>query len=325
MLEFCLDHKAPCATLYSVIGDKLMPVNLENYLVIGISSRALFDLEKENKIFEEEGLESYIKFQIEHQDDLLKPGTGFHLVEKILKLNRKSKAKRKSEVIILSRNIAETALRITKSIENYKLDIIRSAWTGGTPITRYLKPFKVDLFLSAHQEDVQTAINAGIASARVYKFKKQEISDDKIKNGLIKIAFDGDAVIFSDESEKIYVEQGLEAFLEHEKSNAKQPLPEGPFAKFLKTMSYLQKEFPIDKSPIRLALVTARNSPAHERVIRTLHEWNVRIDETFFLSGVEKKDILDAFGADIFFDDQDVHCASASRHVPTARVPTRNT
>ena len=147
-------------------------------------------------------------------------------------------------------------------------------------------------------------------------------------NGLIKIAFDGDAVIFSDESEKIYVEQGPEAFLEHEKSNAKQPLPpppEGPFAKFLKTMSFLQKEFPIGKSPIRLALVTARNSPAHKRVIRTLHEWNVRIDETFFLGGVEKKDILDAFGADIFFDDQDVYCASASRHVPTARVPTRNT
>lgn len=299
-----------------------MAVDFKKYLVIAISSRALFDLELENKIFEQKGLEKYTEYQLEHQSNVPKPGTGFQLVKNILKINKVLENVRKAEVIILSRNNAETSLRITKSIEHYKLDITRSAWTGGEPISKYLKPFEVDLFLSANSEDVQDAINAGFAAGKIYEYKKVE-NDNSEERDIIKIAFDCDAVIFSEEAEKIYREQGLDAFLEHEKKNAKRPLPEGPFAKLLKTLSYIQKAFRPSKSPIRTALVTSRNSPAHERVIRTLSTWKVRIDEVFFLGGMEKHKLLKAFSPDIYFDDQDVYCIKSAKFVPTARVPKK--
>jgi 5'-nucleotidase len=183
----------------------------------------------------------------------------------------------------------------------------------------YLEPFKIDLFLSANEKDVQEAINANFAAAKIYQNENGfNISDDKIR-----IAFDGDAVLFSDESERIFQQDGLEAFLAHEKKNAENNLLEGPFAKLLKTIAYIQREFPSENPPILTALVTARNSPAHERVIRTLNAWGVRIDQCFFLGGMEKNEILKAFGAQIFFDDQDVHCKRAYQVVPTARVPYR--
>ena len=298
-----------------------MPDSLQNYdLVVAISSRALFNLEEENNLFEKEGLEAFNAYQIEHQNDILSPGTGFTLVKKILNLNRHFEGKRNVEVIVLTKNYSEASLRITNSIEHYKLDIRRSAWTGGRKITHYLKPFNVDLYLSANEETVQEAIQAGFAAARIYDFPQKE---DKTENeSCIRIAFDGDAVIFSDESEKIYKQGGLVAFLEFEKKNAKRLLPSGPFANLLKTISILQQKFPAYQSPIRTALVTSRGSDTHHRVINTLHHWKVRIDETFFLGGVEKHQILEAFGADIFFDDQDVHCATSSKVVPTAIVPT---
>lgn len=299
-----------------------MPYDLSKILVVGISSRALFDLEHENEIFDKEGLDAYTDFQLEKINEYPKPGTGFRLVKNILSLNDESK-ERKVEVLILSRNNAVTSLRITKAIEYYKLDITRSAWTGGESITRYLAPYKVDLFLSAHEKDVQEAINAGFTAARIYKFRKNnpENRNDKKK---IKIAFDGDAVLFSSESEKIYQEKGLDEFLRHEQENALKPLPEGPFAPLLKAIAKAQSSFSPDDAPIRTALITARNAPAHERVIRTLHIWNVRIDEAHFLGGVSKHEVLEAFGADIFFDDQDAHCSPASQVVPTAIVPIKN-
>lgn len=297
------------------------PYDLSNVLVVGISSRALFDLETENELFDTQGLETYSAYQIERINDFPKPGTGFRLVKNILSLNQEGKD-RKVEVIVLSRNNPATSLRITKAIQHHGLDITRSAWTGGESLVRYLGPYKVDLFLSAHHKDVQRAINAGFAAARIYKSPKKSLThrEDKKK---IKIAFDGDAVLFSAESEKIYQSQGLDAFLKHEKENALKPLPDGPFAPLLRAIAKAQKGVPIDDAPIRTALITARNSPAHERVIRTLHEWNVRIDEAHFLGGVSKHEVLEAFGADIFFDDQDVHCSAASNVVPTAIVPVR--
>lgn len=295
-----------------------MPYDLSKILVIGISSRALFDLEKENELYEKKGLIAYTTYQLDHVDNLPKPGTGFRLVKNILALNT-SLDDRKVEVIVLSRNNAATSLRITKAIEEYKLDITRSAWTGGESIARYLGPYKVDLFLSANEEDVQEAINAGHAAAKIYKFSKYtpETKQDK---RIIKIAFDGDAVLFSDESENIYKNQGLPAFLEYEKKNSKKPLPEGPFAPLLKSISKVQSSFDNHDCPIRTALITARNSPAHERVILTLATWEVRIDEVHFLGGISKQEIVEAFKADIFFDDQDVHCKPASEVAPTARV-----
>ena len=191
---------------------------------------------------------------------------------------------------------------------------------GGNKIAPYLSAFRTGLFLSANEEDVQEAINAGIAAGLICSHNDLEIQPDEVMDQ-IRIAFDGDAVIFSDESEKIFKSQGLEAFEEHERLNARKPLPEGPFAKLLTTISHVQKKFPTDNMPIRTALVTARNAPAHERVIRTLMAWGVRIDEAFFLGGVQKSDFLKAFGAHIFFDDQAVHTEPASKLVPAARVP----
>ncbi|MCP3689634.1 MAG: 5'-nucleotidase [Gammaproteobacteria bacterium] len=303
-----------------------MGYDLSNYLVIGVSSRALFDLTLENEIYENEGLEAYCKYQLDRENDILLPGTGFALIESMLRINQIDKQQRRTEVVIVSRNSADTSLRISNSIDHYQLDITRAAFTGGEPVAKYLNSFDVDLFLSATEEDVQAAVESNVASGLIYDVPSGN-SLSPLKQ--IKIAFDGDAVLFSEESEMIYQQQGLEAFLEHEKINAEKPLPAGPFAKLLKTLSFLQFELDSNSthgdSPIRTALVTARNSPAHERVIRTLRTWNVRIDETFFLGGISKDKILTSFAPHIFFDDQHHHCDTASRVVPTARVPLKST
>jgi len=295
-----------------------MAYNLMSKMVIAISSRALFDLEKENQIFDEKGLEAFYNYQLENETEPLHTGTAYRFVRNFLKINAAFDDKL-IEVIILSRNNAATGLRILNSIDNYNLDIQRAGWTGGSPISRYLKAFKVDLFLSAHEEDVQDAINSGIAAARIlpYSTKDEEESEE------VRIAFDGDAVLFSEESEKIYQEFGLDAFLSHERANAGNPMSEGPFAKLLKVISNIQKRFPLEKAPIKTALITARNSTVQERVIRTLNAWDVRIDEAFYLGGVEKTEIVKAFGADIFFDDQDVHLEGIAGDVPSAKVPYR--
>lgn len=297
-----------------------MSIILDDKLVVGISSRALFDLEKENRIYDEQGLAAYSAYQITHENDILQPGTGFPLVKALLRLNELIPGERLTEIIIMSRNSADTSLRIFNSLDHYKLDISRAALAGGAEITPYLGSFRTDLFLSANANDVQNAIDADIAAGLICTYNPMP---PKSSIEQIRIAFDGDAVIFSDESERIYQNQGLQAFAEYEKRNAQKPLPEGPFAKLLKTISYLQKRFEHD-APIRTALVTARNAPAHERVIRTLRAWEVRIDEAFFLGGVDKGDILKAFGAHIFFDDQQGHIDSASKRVPSAKVPLKN-
>ncbi len=295
-----------------------MSLMLDDKLVIGVSSRALFDLEEENKIFEEQGLDAYASYQIEHEKDILKPGTAFPLIKALQKLN--AEGRYLTEIIVMSKNSADTSLRIFNSIEHYGLNISRAALVGGGSISPYLSAFKTDLFLSAHEDDVQEAINAGFASGIICSHSNLPINpDDDIDE--IKIAFDGDAVIFSDEAERIYQAEGLQAFTEHEQKNAQNPLPEGPFAKLLKTISLIQMNFQRGEAPIRTALVTARNAPAHERVVRTLRAWNVRIDEVFFMGGVEKSEVLKAFGANIFFDDQAVHTEKASHMVPSARVP----
>lgn len=298
-----------------------MAYDLTNYLVIGISSRALFDLTVENKIYERDGLEAYCQYQLDHENDVLLPGSGFALIKAMLRINEIDPENRLIEVVIMSRNSADTSLRISNSIDHYGLDITRAAFTGGEKVAKYLTAFDVDLFLSATEEDVQAAVESRVASGLIYEGLTKQ-SGETLEQ--IRIAFDGDAVLFSEESELIYQQQGLDAFIEHEKKNANKPLPEGPFAKLLKTLSYLQ--FQLDgmddgAAMIRTALVTARNSPAHERVIRTLRAWNVRVDETFFLGGVAKNQVLAAFAPHIFFDDQHLHCDHASKVVPTARVP----
>ena len=295
-----------------------MPYDLSKYLVIGISSRALFDLSESNAVFESEGLAAYEDHQIQNETKILEPGAAFPLVKAILGLNANDPNRRKVEVVIMSRNAAETSLRIFNSIEAHGLDITRTALTGGASTAPYLQAFSVDLFLSLYPEDVQDAVNAGIAAALLYDKPKNPI-EEQIEQ--IRIAFDGDAVLFSDESEKIFQEQGLEAFIEHERANTLKPLPEGPFAKLLKTLGELQHEYEPKNCPIRTALVTARNGPTHERVIRTLRAWKVDINEAFFLGGMPKAEVLKAFKPHIFFDDQKTHCDGAADSIPTARVP----
>ena len=296
-----------------------MPYDLKSPLVIGISSRALFDLEAENRIFEEEGLHAYEEYQVLHEKEVLPKGPAFPLVEAFLRLNE-LRPERLVEVIVMSRNSPNTSLRIFNSIDHYGLDITRAALSGGAPIAPYLKAFETDLFLSAHRTDVQQAIDSGIAAGRILAGSLP----DSIPTDQIRIAFDGDAVLFSADSEWIYQHRGLDAFSEHERSKADIPMEEGPFARFLKTIAHIQSRFrDRESSPIRTALVTSRSAPAHERAIKTLRQWGVRVDEAFFLGGVSKREVLSAFGAHIFFDDQLSHAQPASDLVPSAVVPYR--
>lgn len=299
-----------------------MAYELDKKLVIGVSSRALFDMSMENDIFERQGVEAYCRYQVAHENEPLKPGPGFSLIQSLLAINKLPGQEGRVEVIIMSRNSADTSLRVFNSIGHYNLNITRAALVSGAQLAQYLNAFKTDLFLSAYEDDVLEAIRSGVAAGIIYSDGVHHYeTDNKRGSELIRIAFDGDAVLFSDESEQIYQQEGLEAFEENERENAKDPLKQGPFAKLLKTISDLQKEFAPDEVPIRTALVTSRSAPAHERVIRTLRAWNVRIDEAFFLGGVSKRDVLEAFGAQIFFDDQAVHTDRASEVVPSARVP----
>ena len=239
-----------------------------------------------------------------------------------MNLNRLQHGQRTVEVIIMSRNTADTSLRIFKSIEHYGLDITRAALVGGAEVTPYLKAFRTDLFLSAHAPDVKQAVDHDIAAGMILVGNTRTNPEDEI--GQIRIAFDGDAVLFSAESEKVFKQQGLDAFIQHEMSNADMPLSKGPFANFLMTLSNLQHLYQDrEQAPIRTALVTSRSAPAHERAIKTLRNWGVRVDEAFFLGGVSKTDILASFGAHIFFDDQHVHTDPASAVVPSALVPYR--
>ncbi|GAB2888412.1 5'-nucleotidase [Uliginosibacterium flavum] len=296
-----------------------MPFDLSDKLVIGISSRALFDLELENTLYEQQGVNAYSDYQRGHEDQPLARGTAFPLVEALLRLNALAPERQLVEVVLMSRNTPDTGLRVFNSIEHYKLPITRAAFSGGQPIASYLQSFKVDLFLSKSSEDVQSAVDAGLAAATLYA--PPDVS--AAPHEQIRIAFDGDAVLFSPESEYIYKEQGLDAFQAHEQTHRLESMKEGPFAKLLILLARLQQQFPAQSCPVRIAIVTARASPAHARVINTLRAWGVSVDEAFFLGGVAKDEVLTAFGAHIFFDDQDVHLKSASRVVPSGKVPYR--
>lgn len=302
-----------------------MAFNLEEKLVIGVSTRALFDMSYENQIFEKEGVEAYRAYQLAHEAEPMQPGPGFYLIRALLQLNELPGEKERVEVIVMSRNSADTSLRVFRSLLYYKLAISRAVLAGGASLAPYLSAFKTDLFLSAHEDDVQAAIDSGIAAGIICTDGKNCYGNaDQESKKQIRIAFDGDAVLFTDESERIFKEKGLEAFEENEVINADTPMKPGPFARFLQVISQIQEEFPGEEVPIRTALVTARCAPAHERAIKTLRAWGVRVDEAFFLGGIAKRDILKAFGADIFFDDQLVHTGPASEVVFSARVPYRD-
>lgn len=289
-------------------------------LVVAISSRALFDLEESHRVFETEGVDAYCRYQIERENDLLEPGVAFSLVEKLLRLNALSDERSRVEVVLLSRNSADTGLRIFNSIQHYGLQISRAAFSGGQSPYRYVESFNAHLFLSTDPMDVRSALEQGYAAATILPSNVgMNISHDGGEQ--LRIAFDGDAVLFSDAAERVYKTEGLDAFSSSERAAANEPLPGGPFKEVLAALHNIQSEFPPEDSPIRTALFTARAAPAHERVIRTLRAWKIRIDEAVFLGGLDKGSFLRTFGADIFFDDQQGHCESARQHVPTGHVP----
>jgi len=285
-------------------------------LVVAVSSRALFDLDESHSIFETQGKEAFCRYQIEHEDEILAPGYGFSLVKKLLNLNTISPDRPLVEIILLSQNSADTGLRIFNSIAHHDLNITRAAFTSGASPYSYISAFGAHLFLSSNANDVSKALMAGFASATILSGPSKVSKSEQLR-----IAFDGDAVLFSDESEQIYQNSGLLVFTENERNEAKKPLPGGPFKDFLRALHHIQTLFDSDSSPIRTALITARAAPAHERVVRTLRTWGIRIDEALFLGGMSKGAFLKAFGADIFFDDQKGHCESAAEHVASAHVP----
>lgn len=296
-----------------------MPITLDDKLVVAISSRALFDLDESNRLFEREGVEVYARYQIEHEEETLSSGVAFPLIRRLLALRYPETQEPVVEIVLVSKNDPNTGLRVLNSIEQHRLHITRAAFTNGRSPYQYLSAFRADLFLSANPEDVRLALANGYASATIYT--DLQFTDDESSE--IRIAFDGDAVIFSDEAERVYQEHGLAEFVRHEVENSEIPLPPGPFKPFLEALNKVQRSYHDSaEMPIRTALVTARSAPSHKRAIKTLRSWGVRIDEAFFLGGLDKAPILDKFRPHIFFDDQQTYCQSASKVAPTGHVPS---
>jgi len=289
-------------------------VTLDDKLVVAISSRALFNLEEENRIFEAGDDAGYMKLQLERLDVPARPGIAYSLVRKLLRFN--SEGQQRVEVVILSRNDPVSGMRVFRSGVANGISLQRGVFTQGRPPFGYLRPLRAHLFLSVNAEDVREALLAGFPAARVLVESVQ--ASDAYPNE-VRIAFDGDAVLFSDEAERVFQAEGLDAFQRHESSKASLPLPEGPFKPLLAALHRLQQA----GSPqmrIRTALVTARSAPAHERAIRTLMEWNIKVDEAMFLGGLPKGEFLREFEPDFFFDDQTGHVDAAARHVPSGHV-----
>lgn len=296
-----------------------MPSTLDGRLVVAISSRALFDFEEENRLFEESDDRAYMQLQLARLDLPAKPGVAFSLVHKLLAFNHTAADRPRVEVVILSRNDPVSGMRVFRSAQHYGLPIERGVFTRGTSPWRYLTPLAANLFLSTNEADVRSALAAGVPAARVltHSMRASDAHPDEVR-----IAFDGDAVLFSDEAERVYQHQGLSAFQHHERERAATPLAAGPFKPLLEALQRLQqhKHQPAGAMRLRTALVTARSAPAHERAIRTLMDWHIEIDEAMFLGGLPKGAFLREFEPDFFFDDQTGHVESAAGHVPAGHV-----
>ncbi len=293
-----------------------MPANLDGRLVVAISSRALFDFEEENLVFEAGDDRAYMQLQLQRVEEPAPPGVAFSLVNKLLAFNAASADRQRVEVVILSRNDPVSGMRVFRSAQHYGLHIDRGVFTRGEPPWRYLRPLAANLFLSTNEADVRQALNAGVPAARVYPHSARASAAHPDE---VRIAFDGDAVLFSDEAERVFQAEGLSAFQSHERDRAATPLAPGPFKPLLEALHRLQRE-PADGMRLRTALVTARSAPAHERAIRTLMAWQIDVDEAMFLGGLAKGSFLREFEPDFFFDDQTGHIENAALHVPAGHV-----
>jgi 5'-nucleotidase len=312
---------------------QLMALDLSDTLVIGITSTALFNLTESDKVFRENfaknretAIIEYRKYTLANEDKPLEDGTGMQLVKALLDLNKYRKAGEPAlvEVVVMSRNSPETGLRVLKNIRDRGLTISRHAFTGGESVTQYLEAFDVDLFLTTNTKDAQRVIDAGNCATAIVKTPPSDMG--ATPEGQVRIAFDADAVLFDDSSELIFTKEGLSGFHANEDENQDIPMPDGPYAAFLKKLSKLQQRLPFGEafSPVHIAIVTARNAPAEMRVIKTLRHWGVYVNEIFFLGGLEKAKILKAFRPHIYFDDQETHLETAARYVPSGRVPYKS-
>jgi len=291
-----------------------MAVTLDDKLVVAISSRALFDFEEENRLFDPRDPKAYMRLQLERLDTPARPGVAFSLVKKLLAFNEPGL--QRVEVVMLSRNDPVSGMRVFRSTRAAQVPLERGVFTQGRAPFAYLRPLGAHLFLSANVEDVTQALRLGYPAAHVF-IDSAQASD--AHPGELRIAFDGDAVLFSDEAERVYQAEGLAAFQRHEIDKATQPLPDGPFKPLLAALHRLQHAGAAGMR-IRTALVTARSAPAHERAIQTLMSWDIAVDEAMFLGGLEKGPFLREFEPDFFFDDQTGHVTSAARHVPAGHV-----
>jgi len=314
----------------------VMPASLEGQLVVAISSRALFDFEEENRVFEASDDRAYMQLQLQRLEQPARPGVAFSLVNKLLVFNapgeepagdprrgpqggapsQRPGGAQRVEVVILSRNDPVSGMRVFRSAQHYGLPIQRGVFTRGQSPWRYLKPLAAQLFLSANEPDVRSALDAGVPAARVYPHSARATDNHPAE---VRIAFDGDAVLFSDEAERVFQHDGLDAFHTHERERSATPLAPGPFKPLLEALHRMQRA-PARDMRIRTALVTARSAPAHERAIRTLMAWRIEVDEAMFLGGLPKGEFLREFEPDFFFDDQTGHVESASAHVPAGHV-----
>jgi 5'-nucleotidase len=291
-----------------------MAASLDDRLVVAISSRALFDFEEENRLFESSDDRAYMQLQLQRLEQPALPGVAFSLVNKLLAFNRGGTPR--VEVVILSRNDPVSGMRVFRSAAHYGLPIERGVFTRGQSPWRYLRPLAAQLFLSTNGAEVRAGLGAGVRAARVYPESARASAAHPQE---VRIAFDGDAVLFSDEAERVFQAQGLAAFQSHEHAHAAHPLQPGPFKPLLQALHRLQRE-PTGAMRIRTALVTARSAPAHERAIRTLMDWQIEVDEAMFLGGLSKGSFLREFEPDFFFDDQTGHIESAAAHVPAGHV-----
>lgn len=310
-----------------------MPLDLSNTLVVGVSTTALFDMTESDSAFRakfasdrETAVAEYRAYALAHENEPLDDGTGMPLVKALLALNkyRKDGEAPLVEVVVMSRNSPETGVRVFNNIRSRSLSISRHAFTGGEAVVPYLDAFDVDLFLTTNARDAQRIIDAGNCATAVLQARPAEVAT--IPEGQVRIAFDGDAVLFDERSEIVYKAEGLSGFHKNEDANRDTPMQEGPYAQFLRKLSKLQSRLPfsVEFSPVHLAIVTARNAPAEMRVIKTLRHWDVYVNEIFFLGGLEKTKVLKAFGAHIFFDDQELHLEPAAKVVPSGKVPYKS-
>jgi 5'-nucleotidase len=307
-----------------------MSLNLSDTLVIGISATALFDLKLADAVFrgkfkqdKDTAIAEYRKYMLEKENDPLEDGTGMPLVKALLDLNKYQPEGEAPlvEVVVMSRNSPETGIRVLQNIRNKQLKISRHAFTGGESVVDYLEAFDVDLFLTTMIKDAQKVIDGKTCAAAILKNPPKNLKN--MPENQVRIAFDGDAVLFDESSEIVYKAEGLDKFFSTEDLQQDQPMLEGPYAALLKKLSRLQERLPfsVESSPVRISIVTARSAPAEMRVIKTLRHWGVYVDEIFFLGGLEKTKVLEAFQPHIFFDDQELHLENASKAVPSGKVP----